>query len=220
MCITAASARLRHHRHTKKNESLPMPSHLLRTIRDEHHSLAAMLDALHMVIKRGPGPAPERFFDIVRTMPVYVKEFSENVHYPKETQMVFPRVMQAALDTADAVRGLEQAHRLSVAELGALQVLLAAWHAGGPTQGVAFERAAHRFCDGYRAQIRMVEVAILPVAEQLVTDAQWDALARRYMSARKPGQSAAAVESGYLAMYNRIALWLARFLAPARLVHK
>lgn len=197
-----------------------MPTHLLRTIRDEHLSLTAMLDALQMVVKRGPGPAPERFFDIVRTMLVYVKEFSENVHYPKESQMVFPRVMQAAGDTVDTVRGLEQSHRLSVAALGGLQALLAAWQAGGFAQGVAFERAAHRFCDDYRAQIRRVEVTILPVAEQLVSDAQWDALATRYSSARQPGRGAASQASGYLLMYKRIALLLTRFLAPARVVHK
>lgn len=206
--------------HGARTKGLPMPTHLLRTIRDEHHSLAVMLDALQMVIKRGPGPAPERFFEIVRTMLVYVKEFSENVHYPKETQMVFPTVLQAAQETMHAVTGLEEAHRHSVAELAELQTLLAAWQKSGPAQRPAFERALSRFCDDYLAQIRLEEISILPIAEQLVSDDQWDALASRYRPSIRPTQSAAASESGYELMYNRIALWLTRFLAPAGLAPK
>jgi len=201
-------------------KGLSMATHLLRTIREEHQSLTVMLDALQMVIRRGPGLAPERFFEIVRTMLVYVKEFSEHVHYPKEGQLVFPTVLHAARDTQDAVIGLERAQRLSVAELGALQSLLAAWQKGGPTQGVEFERAALRFGDNYRAQIRLVEVAIIPVAEQLVSDAQWDALAQKYQNAQSPRPCIETNDSGYQAMYNRIARWLTRFLLPAKLVHK
>lgn len=197
-----------------------MPTHLLRTIRDEHHSLAVMLDALQMVIRRGPGPAPERFFEIVRTMLVYVKEFSEHVHYPKETKVVFPTVVLAASDTAHTVTQLEQAHRQSVDALCTLQALLADWQENGPAQRLAFEHAVHQFCADYMAQIRMEEVSILPVAEQLMSDAQWDALTTRYHPVPGPTHNAASNETGYALMYDRIALWLTRFLAPTGLVHK
>lgn len=204
----------------KQQKLLTMPNHLLRTIRDEHHSLAVMLDALQMVIKRGPGAAPDRFFEIVRTMLVYLKEFSEHVHYPKESQLIFPTVVRAASDTAHAVIQLEQAHRQSVDALGTLQALLADWQENGPAQRLRFERAARQFCADYLAQIRVEEVTVLPVAEQLVSDAQWDALAKRYQPATKPAYSAASNESSYELMYNRIALWLTRFLAPTGLVQK
>jgi hemerythrin-like domain-containing protein len=201
-------------------KGLSMATHLLRTIREEHQSLTVMLDALQMVIRRGPGLAPQRFFEIVRTMLVYVKEFSEHVHYPKETQLVFPKVLNAAHDTQGAIAELEKAHRRSVAELGVLQSLLEAWQKGGPAQGLEFERAALRFCDDYRAQIRMVEAAIIPVAEQLVSEAQWETLAQRYQNVQRPEPGLESNDSSYQAMYTRIALWLTRFISPARLVHK
>lgn len=197
-----------------------MPTHLLRTIRDEHHSLAVMLDALQLVIKRGPGPAPERFFEIVRSMLVYIKEFSEHVHYPKESAVVFPTVVLAARETAHAVNRLERAHRQSVQDLVTLQKRLAAWQRDGATKRAAFETAVLEFCNDYRAQIRMEEVSILPVAEQLISDAQWDTLAQSLRPVARPVKGAAASESGYEVMYNRIALWLTRFLTPTGLVPK
>lgn len=197
-----------------------MPHHLLRTIRDEHHSLTVMIHALQMVIHRGPGQAPGRYFEIVRTMLVYVKEFSEHVHHPKEAQLVFPRVMQVAQDTVHAVAGIEQAYRLNVAELDPLQILLTAWQIGDVQQRHAFEREALRFCDDYLAQIRLEEVSIIPVADQLVTEAQWDRLAKRYHPPAAPEAGFVPADSGYELMYNRIALWLTRFLTPSVPLHR
>ena len=124
-----------------------MQHQLLRTIRDEHQSLAAMLDALQMVLARGPGDAPERYFELVASMLVYIKEFSEHVHFPKEVELLFPTVLEVAPDTVRAVARLEKSHRDSIAELVDLQTLLAAWQEDGddsPQHRTAFEHATAR----------------------------------------------------------------------------
>ncbi len=197
-----------------------MQNHLLRNIRDEHLSLAAMLDALQMVVTRGPGDAPQRFFEIVDSMLVYVKEFSEHVHYPKEIELIFPAVLEVAPDTLGAVARLEQSHATSVAELGHLQALLAAWRTQGAHERAAFERAVALCCQRYLDQMRMEEVSILPAAEQLVNDAQWRALVDRHHQAATAGLVLEPDEIAFEQMYNRIALWLTRFLTPSRLAHK
>ncbi|MDH4479077.1 MAG: hemerythrin domain-containing protein [Rhodoferax sp.] len=197
-----------------------MQTHLLRNIRDEHLSLAAMLDALKMVVTRGPGDAPQRFFEIVDSMLVYVKEFSEHVHYPKEIELIFPTVLQVAPDTLGAVARLEQSHAASVAELVQLQALLAKWRTGGAPQRAAFERALTLCCQRYLDQIRMEEASILPAAEQLVNDAQWRALVVQHHQAATAGLVPEPDEIAFEQRYNRIALWLTRFLTPTRLAHK
>jgi hemerythrin-like domain-containing protein len=198
-----------------------MQHQLLRTIRDEHHSLAAMLDALQIVLARGPGDAPERYFELMASMLVYIKEFSEHVHFPKEVELLFPTVLEVAPDTVRAVSRLEKSHRDSVAELLELQTLLASWQQDGgvsPQHRPAFERAAARVCQSYLEQIRMEEVSILPAAEQLVKDAQWRRLVKLHHEAT--GQAGALDADAYELMYNRIALWLTRFLTHKSLVHE
>ena len=199
-----------------------MQNQLLRTIRDEHHSLAAMLDALQIVLARGPGDAPERYFELMASMLVYIKEFSEHVHFPKEVELLFPTVLEVAPDTVRAVARLEKSHRDSVAELLELQTLLAAWQQHGtasPQHRSAFERAAAHVCQSYLEQIRMEEVSILPAAEQLVKDAQWRRLVKLHHEATATEHAGALDADAYELMYNRIALWLTRFLTHKSMAH-
>jgi hemerythrin-like domain-containing protein len=72
----------------------------LRVIRDEHASLAAMLESMLQMIKRGPDAdgkhAPEQYFDVLRAMLFYIDEFPEKLHHPKESDLLFPRIARAA----------------------------------------------------------------------------------------------------------------------------
>ena len=68
----------------------------LQIIRDEHAAVAAVLRSLLMMIERGPGDAPERFFDVLRAMLFYIDEFPERLHHPKESDLLFPRLARAA----------------------------------------------------------------------------------------------------------------------------
>ena len=45
-----------------------MPSISLRTIREEHASLAAVLHSLRLMLDQGPGDEPAAFFDVMRAM--------------------------------------------------------------------------------------------------------------------------------------------------------
>ena len=200
-----------------------MQKQLLRAIRDEHQSLAAMLNALPAVLARGPGDAPERYFELVASMLVYIQEFSEHVHFPKEAELLFPTVLDVAPDTLGAVARLEKSHRDSVAELVELQTLLSAWQQDGrllSDQRRAFECAAACVRQRYLAQIRMEEVSILPAAEQLVKDTQWRKLVLSHHRAAPAGPGVALDEDAYERMYDRIALWLTRFLTHQSLAHK
>ena len=57
----------------------------LQTIRDEHASLAAMLQSMRMMVERGPSDDRRNFFDVVRAMLFYIDEFPERLHHPKES---------------------------------------------------------------------------------------------------------------------------------------
>ena len=68
----------------------------LQIIRDEHASLAAMLQSMRMMVDRGPADNAENFFDVMRAMLFYIDEFPERLHHPKESNLLFPRVAKAA----------------------------------------------------------------------------------------------------------------------------
>jgi hemerythrin-like domain-containing protein len=121
----------------------------LQTIREEHASLAAMLQSLRMMLKRGPGSDPQQFFDVLGAMLFYIDEFPEKLHHTKETELLFPRVRKAAPEVAAAVERLDQDHHKSEAGVRELQHLLLAWELLGESRRQAFEDYCTRYLDAY-----------------------------------------------------------------------
>lgn len=70
-----------------------MTHEALRVIREEHATLAAMLQSLMQLACRGPNPDGAddlaRFFDVLRAMLFYIDEFPERHHHPKESDLLF-----------------------------------------------------------------------------------------------------------------------------------
>lgn len=148
----------------------------LQIIRDEHSALAAMLRSLSMMVDRGPGDAPEQYFDVLRAMLFYIDEFPERLHHPKETQLLFPPVLKLAPETAEAIDRLEKDHAYSEVEVRVLQHHLLAWELLGESRRKTFEVAVRRYLEAYLAHMRLEETVILPAAERVLGEADWKAL--------------------------------------------
>ena len=85
-------------------------SETLLVIRDEHNALAGMLQSMNLLMRRGPGEDPQRFFDTLEAMLFYIDEFPERLHHTKESDLLFPRVAKLSPETADTITRLEQDH--------------------------------------------------------------------------------------------------------------
>ena len=150
-----------------------MPRSSLQTIKDEHAALAAMLQSLLLMLDRGHGDEPERFFDVLRAMLFYIDEFPERLHHPKESDLLFPRVVRLAPQTMEAVTQLEKDHAHSEAAVRELQHLLLAWELLGESRHAAFDTAVRRYVVAYLAHMKLEETAILPVAQAVLSEADW-----------------------------------------------
>jgi hemerythrin-like domain-containing protein len=156
----------------------------IRIIRAEHSALAAMLQSMVMMIKRGPGESPELFFDVLRAMLFYVDEFPERLHHPKETELLFPPVARLAPETKDTIEKLSHDHRQGEAAIRELQHLLLGWEQLGDARRDAFEQAATRYHDFYMDHMRLEEQVILPAAIKVLSEADWNALDSAFASHR------------------------------------
>jgi hemerythrin-like domain-containing protein len=145
----------------------------IRIIRDEHAALAAMLRSLLMMVERGPGDVAESYFDVLRAMLFYIDEFPERLHHPKESGLLFPKVLRAAPQTLAAIAQLEKDHHQGEAAVRTLQHLLLAWELLGVSRRAAFELEARKYVQFYLDHMRLEEKEILPAAEQSLTDADW-----------------------------------------------
>ena len=148
----------------------------LRIIHDEHDALSAMLRSIGMMVDRGPGNDPENFFDVLRAMLFYIDEFPERLHHTKESELLFPPVARLAPETREAIARLEKDHQHGESAVRELQHLLLAWELIGDARRGAFDAAAKRYLAFYLEHMRLEETVILPVAQKVLSDADWDEL--------------------------------------------
>ena len=145
----------------------------IRIIRDEHAALAAMLRSLGMMVEHGPADQPEQFFDVLRAMLFYVDEFPERLHHPKESDLLFPRVVKLAPHLMETVARLERDHMNGETKVRELQHLLLAWELMGDTRRDAFGQAVTSYIGFYLEHMQIEESVILPHAEKCLAEADW-----------------------------------------------
>lgn len=148
----------------------------IRIIREEHAALSAMLQSLRMMIQRGPKDAPERFFDVLRSMLFYIDEFPERLHHTKESALLFPAVAEKSPQCKEVIQQLERDHTKGEANVRELQHLLLAWELLGNSRQTAFELAANRFIDFYMQHMQLEETAVIPAALQVLSPQDWEKL--------------------------------------------
>ena len=163
-----------------------MPHATLQIIRDEHAALAAMLRSLVLMIDRGPGDAPERFFDVLRAMLFYIDEFPERRHHPKESDLLFPRLMRVAPELIPVIRQLEADHISGEAKVRELQHLLLAWELIGESRRMSFTDTARVYVAFYMAHMRTEETQVLPAAEKALDASDWAELDPAFARDRDP----------------------------------
>lgn len=98
----------------------------LQTIRDEHASLAAMLLSMRLMVQKGPSDDRRLFFDVLRGMLFYIDEFPERLHHPKESNLLFPKIVKHSPKLMGTIDKLERDHMRSEKAARDLQHLLLA----------------------------------------------------------------------------------------------
>jgi len=125
----------------------------LRIIRDEHVALAAMLRSLEMLVLRGRGQHPERFFDTVRSMLFYIDEFPERRHHRNESALLFPPLVRCAPELMPVIERLEIDHTAG--------------------EGKVFCDALHEYVRFYLEHMQVEETQLLPTAQARFTPDDW-----------------------------------------------
>lgn len=145
----------------------------LESIRDEHASLAAMLQSMRLMVEKGPSDARRNFFDVLRAMLFYIDERPERQHRLKESNLLFPKVVQHHPKVAGLVDKPERDHTRSEKVTRELQHLLVAWELLGCSRRAAFEEAVGQYIDASLEHMNLEENGILPEAERCFSDEDW-----------------------------------------------
>ena len=176
----------------------------IRIIREEHMALAAMLRSLGMMLDRGTSHEPEVFFEVVRAMLFYIDEFPEKRHHPKESNLLFPRVVRLAPEVLDTVALLEKDHNKGESTVRELQHMLLAWELLGEPRRAVFEQAVKRYISFYLEHMRLEEAVILPAAQRVLDDQDWAELDAAFATNCDPLTGKYPRDATYDRLFTRI----------------
>ena len=163
----------------------------LRIIRDEHSSLSAVLRSIGLLLSESRRRGLEPDFQVLRAMLFYIDEFPEKVHHTKETALLFPKIRARSTEAAAALDRLDGDHARShraVLDLEHDLLALEMMSEAADPQGrrSRFEDDLHAYIAAYLDHIRTEEVEILPLAERVLTEADWAELDAAFMHNRDP----------------------------------
>ena len=180
-----------------------MRPHALTVIQDEHQALAAMLRSIGLLLgqsERQHQPPP---FDVLRAMLLYVDEFPERLHHPKESELLFPLVRSRCPQLAATLDRLDADHARGEMAIRELEHLLLAWEVMGDARRPAFIAAMTTYVDGYLRHMATEEAEVLPAARQHLSDTDWASIDDAFGSNRDPltGHDA---EASYQPLFRQI----------------
>jgi hemerythrin-like domain-containing protein len=174
-----------------------------RIIREEHAALSAMLRSILLLLAqhRREGTLPD--FAALRAMLFYVDEFPEKRHHRKESQLLFPKLRARTPLSRDLLDRLDDDHRRGEHNIRELEHALLGFEMMGERRRPDFERAAERYVDFYLGHMAMEEQQILPLAERVLTDADWEQMDEAF-SANQDPLTGHEPDEDYRALFTRI----------------
>jgi len=110
---------------------------------------------------------------VLRAMLFYIDEYPERLHHPKESNLLFPKVVKASPKVLGAVDRLERDHMYSEKAAREVQHQLLAWELLGSSRRAAFQDAFRKYVDFYLDHMHLEEEVILPEAEKTLSASDW-----------------------------------------------
>ena len=180
-----------------------MTHETLNIIRDEHAALWAMLRSIPLLLAEHRRQRSLPDFAVLRAMLFYVDEFPEKRHHRKESELLFPMLRARAPQASEVLDRLDHDHENGERNIRDLEHALLGFEMMGEARREAFEQAAARYVEFYRAHMALEEREILPLAERVLTSADWAELDEAFAANCDP-LTGHEPEPDYRALFTRI----------------
>nr|MBL8457318.1 hemerythrin domain-containing protein [Zoogloeaceae bacterium] len=158
----------------------------MNIIRDEHQSLAAIIHAVHYMLKEIEAGSLEPDFKLLQAMVHYLKAYPEQRHHPKEDQYLFARLRQKTGEADAIITRLEHDHAGGEARLEALETAMNRYEADPKGGYPVFVEAFDSFAKFYRDHMITEEREILPLCRKHFTEQDWEEVSGGFHENRDP----------------------------------
>ncbi len=158
----------------------------VRTIKDEHRTISAVLHGLRYLAQQSLDAAVQPDFAVFRAMIYYIDEFPERMHHPKEEKHLFARLLQRMPEAAPLIAELHEEHRAGAQLIRDLERELLHLEENFPGGAVAFKAAVDAYADFHWNHMRKEEGQVLPLAGKHLNADDWEAISAAFEANQDP----------------------------------
>ena len=174
----------------------------IRIINDEHRSISAVLSALKSLAQMALDAKLRPDFTVFRAMIFYIDAFPERMHHPKEDQHLFARVLEREPQARALVERLKAEHVAGAKLVRNLERTLLEFEESWPGGAQKFAAAVENYSQFHWKHMGAEENELLPLAQQVLTDADWSAIETAFAGNEDP--IADLREKDFTTLYQRI----------------
>lgn len=184
----------------------------LQIIRSEHQALSAMLRSIRLLLSEHRRRHTLPDFAVLRAMLFYVDEFPEKLHHTKESALLFPKLRGQDSEVDAVLDKLDQDHARGEAAIRSLEHELLGFEMmgateQGPRRRERFEKAMDDYINFYLSHMHVEETYVLPLAERVLSEAEWRELDDAFKLNRDPIASLDA-DGPYRSVFQKVLMHL------------
>ena len=175
----------------------------VQVIQSEHAGiwrLMATIDQLNQALASAD-VAPDR--DLFGAIFDYLQSYTDQMHHPKEDLFLFRALRERAPESHPVLDELQREHARGPSAMLRLRDLMGRACAGEANDRAAFREALSNYVNTQREHIRKEETQVLPLAQSMLTDADWRVIDEAFLANDDPlfGQS---VRTEFRDLHRRI----------------
>lgn len=175
----------------------------LSIIKGEHRSIAAVLHGMKYLMRVAGERAAPPDFQVLRAMLYYLDTFPEKLHHPKEDKYLFRLLRERTAEETAVLNVLEHQHAQGESKIRALEQALIRYEAGGAQWSEAFAQMVEDYAEFHWKHMRFEEDIVMPLAERVLTEADWRQIAEAFGANGDPMFSASH-EDEFKSLFTRI----------------
>ena len=175
----------------------------LAIIKDEHRSLAAVVNGLQSVVADSAALGSDPDFALIRAMLFYIQAFPERQHHPKEDEFLFARLRLRSSECDAVMAELGRQHREGDEALAVLTNAVAACERGQDQGGKELLDQVNRFAQAQWQHMHLEESIVLPAAIRSLQPDDWALIAQAFDGNTDP-RFAHEPEDSFASLFSRL----------------
>jgi hemerythrin-like domain-containing protein len=157
----------------------------IKIIQDEHRAITAVIEGLRHLLAEVVAGRMTPDHALLGALFHYIEQFPERLHHPKEDDFLFERLRAREPASVTLLDELHREHEIGRERFGELKAKWERYRAD-PAALPALIEGVERYSHFHWLHMRKEEERVLPLAAEVLTEEDWDAIDAAFASNNDP----------------------------------